>query len=150
MMRVERIGRERLRAPRSFLSAAPIRHLDPTLVLCAFALTAFGDLMVYSSSRANSGSQFYSMLKVSIMSDQSEARKPVATWRKVLAAVLDFIFAFVIAGFAVAYLTGNLTKDGFDLNGGPALIVFGAIAIYFVAFSRFLGGTPWQRMLGIR
>jgi hypothetical protein len=84
------------------------------------------------------------------MSDQIEARKPVATWRKVLAAVLDFVFVFAIAGYAVAYLTGNLTKEGFDLKGGPALIVFAAIAIYFVALSKFLGGTLWQRVLGVR
>ena len=84
------------------------------------------------------------------MSDQSNVHTPVATWRKVVAAVLDFIFVFAIAGYVVAYLTGNLTKDGFELEGGPALIVFAAIAIYFVVFSRFLGGTIWQRLLGVR
>jgi len=48
--RVERIGRERIG---TFISAkAPIRHLDLTLVLCAFALTALGNIMVYSASRS--------------------------------------------------------------------------------------------------
>jgi hypothetical protein len=74
----------------------------------------------------------------------------VATWRKVAAAALDFLFAFFVAGFAVGYLTGNLTKSGFELNGVPALVVFAAIALYFVIFTRFLGGTVWQRVLGVR
>ena len=67
-----------------------------------------------------------------------------------LAAVLDFIFVFAIAGYAVGYTTGNLTDGGFELKGGPALIVFAAIALYFVVFIKFLGGTVWQRVLGVR
>ena len=79
-----------------------------------------------------------------------EPRHSVATWRKVVAAALDFLFIFFIAGFAVAYLTGNLTKGGFELNGAPALAVFAATALYFVVFIKFLGGTVWQRVLGVR
>jgi hypothetical protein len=77
-------------------------------------------------------------------------RHSAAMWRKVVAAALDFLFAFFIAGFVVGYLTGNLTKSGFELNGAPALVVFAAIALYFVVFTRFLGGTLWQRVLGVR
>jgi hypothetical protein len=77
-------------------------------------------------------------------------RHCAATWRKIVAAALDFVFAFFIAGFAVGYLTGNLTKSGFELNGAPALVVFAAIALYFVIFRKFLGGTLWQRVLGVR
>ena len=79
-----------------------------------------------------------------------EPRKPVATWRKVAAATLDFFFAFFVAGFFVGYLTGNLTKGGFELNGAPALVVLAAIALYFVIFAKYLGGTIWQRVLGVR
>ncbi|MFZ5691797.1 MAG: hypothetical protein ACOY5F_11140 [Pseudomonadota bacterium] len=76
--------------------------------------------------------------------------KPVALWRKVLAAVLDFFFSLYVAGYAIGYLTGNLTNDGFKLEGAPAMAVFALIAIYFVVFTRFLGGTLWQRLLGAR
>jgi hypothetical protein len=79
-----------------------------------------------------------------------EPRSSVATWRKIVAAVLDFLFVFVAAGFAVGTLTGNLTKSGFELNGAPALVVFAAVALYFVVFTKFLGGTLWQRVLGVR
>jgi hypothetical protein len=46
--------------------------------------------------------------------------------------------------------TGNLTGGGFGLKGGPALLVFAIIAAYFVVFIRFLGSTPWQRLLRAR
>ena len=80
----------------------------------------------------------------------AEPRRSVAAWRKIAAATLDFFFAFFIAGFFVGYLTGNLTKGGFELSGAPALVVFAAIALYFVIFAKFLGGTVWQRVLGVR
>jgi len=44
-------------------------------------------------------------------------------------------------------LTGNVTADGFKLEGMPALVLFALIVIYFVAGSKYLGGTIWQRIL---
>lgn len=76
--------------------------------------------------------------------------QPVATWRKVVAAILDFIFVFAIAGYAIGYATGNLTDEGFSLNGGPAFLLFAAVILYFVLFTRFLGGTMFQRLLRVR
>ena len=79
-----------------------------------------------------------------------EVRKPVATWRKVVAAILDFIFVFAIGGYVIGYLTGGLTEGGFSLQGGPAFILFAVVILYFAIFTRFLGGTVWQRLLGVR
>jgi hypothetical protein len=56
----------------------------------------------------------------------------------------------MIAGYAIGYLTSTLTDEGFDPKGGPALIVFALIALYFVVSIKFLGGTVWQRVLGVR
>jgi len=81
---------------------------------------------------------------------QSAPRKPVATWRKVLAAALDFIFVFAIAGYVIGYMTGNLTDGGFELKGGPAMMVFAIVALYFAICIKFLGGTVWQRLLGVK
>ncbi len=47
--RVERIGRERV-VPARLSEKAPIRHLDPTLLILALFLAAFGALMVYSAT----------------------------------------------------------------------------------------------------
>lgn len=73
--------------------------------------------------------------------------KPVATWRKVLAAILDFFTVFFVGGYAIAQLTGNMTADGFKLEGMPALLLFALIVVYFVAGTKYLGGTIWQRIL---
>ena len=91
------------------------------------------------------------------MSDQMSAAvppksvaKPVATWRKVVAGILDTVFIFFAAGFSVGSATGGLTDDGFKLEGWPALVMFAIVAVYFIVFSRFLGGTLFQRLLGTR
>lgn len=82
--------------------------------------------------------------------DQPQPAKPVSTWRKVFAAVLDFIFVFGIAGYAIASVTGDVSDQGFELKGWPALLLFAIVILYFLVFMRFLGGTPWQRFLGVR
>jgi DMSO reductase anchor subunit len=76
--------------------------------------------------------------------------KPVSTWRKVFAAILDFLTVFFIGGYVIGYATGDLTTDGFKLDGMPALILFALIVVYFVVGSKYLGGTIWQRILGTR
>jgi RDD family len=81
--------------------------------------------------------------------DQTATPKPVSTWRKVFAAILDFIFIFAISGYVVASITGNTTEQGFD-KGGPAFIVFAIIILYFILFTRYLGGTIFQRLLRAR
>jgi hypothetical protein len=80
----------------------------------------------------------------------ADASKPVATWRKVIAAILDFIFIFAGGGYVIAAVTGNTTEQGFSLNGGPAFVLFAIVILYFVIFRRYLGGTLFQRLLGAR
>lgn len=70
-----------------------------------------------------------------------------ATWRKVLAAVLDFLMVFFVGGYVIGYLTGGMTPEGFKLEGAPAILLFALIVVYFVAGSKYLGGTVWQRIL---
>ena len=70
----------------------------------------------------------------------------VATWRIILAAILDFITIFALGGWIVARLTGNTTESGFSLNGWPALVLLAVIIAYFVIGKR-IGGTLWQRIL---
>ena len=76
--------------------------------------------------------------------------RQVSTARKVFAAILDFLFIFIVVGYVVARLTGGVTDDGFDLKGAPALVVFAGVVLYFIVFYRFLGGTQLQRLLGVR
>ncbi|MGY5774994.1 hypothetical protein [Rhizobium hainanense] len=83
------------------------------------------------------------------MSDTNPAAQP-ATWRIVLAAIFDFLTAFLVFGYIIASVFGGKTADGFQLNGLPALLLFVLIVAYFILFNRFLGGTLWKRILRAR
>ncbi len=72
-----------------------------------------------------------------------------ATWRKVLAAILDFLTVFLVLGYLIALVTGDTTEEGFNLTGLPALVLFAAIFAYFWFLPKF-GGTLWQRILRAR
>ncbi|MCW1932899.1 hypothetical protein [Pararhodobacter zhoushanensis] len=72
-----------------------------------------------------------------------------ATWRIILAAILDFFTIFAVGGYVIAKLTGNVTESGFSLSGMPAVLLFAVMIGYFVA-GRYLGGTLWQRILRAR
>lgn len=76
--------------------------------------------------------------------------KQASTARKVFAAILDFFFIFIVGGYVVARFTGGTTEGGFELQGMPAFALFGIVILYFIVFSRFLGGTLFQRLLGVR
>ena len=79
-----------------------------------------------------------------------ETAKRASTWRKVLAAILDFFTIFIIGGYVIAKLTGGTTEGGFELNGMPAIILFVVVIAYFWVGSRYAGGTLWQRILRSR
>ena len=76
-----------------------------------------------------------------------EAQKP-ATWKVVIAAILDFFLVFLLGGYIIATLTGNTTEGGFQLNGLPALVLFAVVILYFWGM-RKVGGTVFRRLFGI-
>lgn len=68
-----------------------------------------------------------------------------ATWRVVVAFILDLIFSFFLIGYAIASVTGDTTGDGFSLTGLPALILFALWIAYMAGMPR-LGGRVFQRL----
>lgn len=78
----------------------------------------------------------------------SEDPRP-ATWKIVVAFILDLLTSFILFGYLIAKLTGNTTEGGFELNGLPALVLFAAVIAYMWLMPRF-GGRLWQRILGAR
>ena len=76
-----------------------------------------------------------------------EPAKPVSTFRKVLAGILDFFTVFFVGGYLIGKATGDLTDDGFNLQGWPALVLFAIVVAYFLLGWKYLGGTIWQRVL---
>ena len=81
------------------------------------------------------------------MADEGKA---VPTWKIILAFVLDLFTSFFVFGYIIASVTGNTTDGGFQLNGGPALLLFALVIVYFVVGHKFAGGTIWQRILGAK
>ncbi len=81
------------------------------------------------------------------MTEPATSSSQPATWRIVLAFILDFFTAFWVFGFLVATLFGGRTENGFELDGMPALLAFVLMVAYFLVFNKFLGGTIWKRIL---
>jgi hypothetical protein len=86
-------------------------------------------------------------MEQNIMSE-TDARAP--TWKRVVAAILDFFTVFFVGGYVIARLTGGITPDGFNLNGGPAFGLFALIVVYFFVGRRYAGGTLWDRIFRIK
>lgn len=66
-----------------------------------------------------------------------------------LATTLDFFTVFVGFGLAIAYATGAITPNGFQLTGLPALLLFALVIAYFFVGRRLAGGTLWDRIFRI-
>jgi len=75
--------------------------------------------------------------------------KPPSTLKIVLVAFLDLILAFVGFGVLIAWATGQLGPNGFNLTGVPALVLLVLVIGYLIVFPRWLGGTIMQRLFGI-
>jgi uncharacterized RDD family membrane protein YckC len=86
----------------------------------------------------------------STMSDRSNIPAAKPFWRRALAGFLDFLTVFFVAGYVIGALTGNLTSEGFKLDGWPALLLFAVTVLYFYLGWNKLGGTIWQRILKAR
>lgn len=78
----------------------------------------------------------------------SDETKP-ATWRVVVAFILDLFASFAVFGYIIAMVTGDTTEGGFELNGMPAIVLFAAVIAYMVLMPRF-GGRLFQRLLKAR
>jgi hypothetical protein len=72
-----------------------------------------------------------------------------AIWKRVTAAILDFLTIFSIGGYAIGHFMGSNTDNGFNLTGGAALALFALIVIYFFIGRRYAGGTLWDRIFRI-
>ena len=80
----------------------------------------------------------------------TESAQAAAVWKRVLAAVLDFLTVFFGGGMLIGWATGGTTPNGFSLEGKPALLLFAIILAYFIVGRRLVGGTLWDRIFGIR
>lgn len=69
-------------------------------------------------------------------------------WKIILAAILDFVLAFLVFGTIIAKLTGDTNESGWNLSGIPALVLLVLIVAYFVVGNRFFRGTLFKHVFG--
>lgn len=69
--------------------------------------------------------------------------------RKFVAFLLDVIISFGLVGYVIGILSGQVTENGFELSGVPALILFAEIILYFTVLRKKLGKTPGQILLKV-
>ena len=81
-----KIGRLARANRRPLTEKAPVRHIDPVLLITALILTTFGNLMVYSASRAR------------LESDGLAATTLV--YRQILFSVIGFVLMAIVATFS--------------------------------------------------
>ncbi|HWS49102.1 MAG TPA: RDD family protein [Candidatus Methanoperedens sp.] len=70
--------------------------------------------------------------------------------KKFLAFIIDIFISFGVVGYIIALITGNITSDGFELHGIPALILFAEVALYFTVLKKKLGNTLGRKILKIQ
>ncbi len=77
------------------------------------------------------------------------AEKYVGVGLRFVAVIVDGIVFFIL-GYLIAAVTGGITEAGFDLQGGPAFLLFLLGFLYYWLLEAFLGGTLGKLVLGMR
>ena len=79
----------------------------------------------------------------------AEPLPPAGVGLRCIDGMLDIIVLFVI-GYVIAFLTGQTTQSGFDLQGMPAFLWWLTGLVYYVAFEVKMGATPGKMLLGLK
>jgi rod shape determining protein RodA len=125
-----RLGTDRSRRDPS----APLRHIDPVLIVCTLALAALGVLMVYSATRGTGSTPDRSFLiKQTMFVFIGLGVMAVATF-------IDYRrirdFAWVLYGGAVLLLFLVLSPFGSQVNGAQAWFALGPFQLQPAEFTK--------------
>ena len=127
--REQRIMRERVQS-RWMAAYAPVRHLDPVLVLTALALTGIGLVAIYSAQLVNLSSQ--GMSTTTYVTRQLIALV-IGIIAMVIMAVVDYrhvrAYAPLLYAAAIILLIMTLTPLGTEVNGSQRWIVIGGFQL---------------------
>ncbi len=127
--RRERMLRERVQS-RWASAYAPMRHLDPVLVLAAVALTGIGLVAIYSAKLVALGSQG---LPSTLYVNRQLIALLVGVVAMVVAAVVDYreirSYAAVLYALGIVLLVLTLTPLGTEINGSQRWIVLGGFQL---------------------
>lgn len=73
----------------------------------------------------------------------------IGVGKRAVAVIIDAIIMFVVA-YVLAMFTGSTTEDGFQMNGGPAFLLFFISFAYYIVLEATMGGTLGKKILGIK
>ncbi len=122
------LGRDRSRGDLS----APLRHIDPILLVCSLALAALGVLMVYSTTREEAG--------VSFLMRQG-AFVGIGAGVMVVTALVDYHrirdWAWALYGAAMVLLVLVLSPLGVERGGAQAWFDLGPVSMQPSEFTKF-------------
>lgn len=73
----------------------------------------------------------------------------IGVGRRAVAVIIDMIIFFII-GYIIALFTDDTTSAGYQMEGGPAFLLFLLVLLYYVVLEATLGATLGKMLLGIR
>ena len=127
--REQRMLRDRVQARWSSVYA-PVRHLDPVLVVTALMLTAIGLVAIYSAKLVTLSAQD---LPTTYYVTRQLLALGIGVVLMVLAAVVDYrqvrVYAPVLYGIGLILLVLTLTPLGTEINGSQRWLVLGGFQL---------------------
>ncbi len=73
----------------------------------------------------------------------------VGVGRRAVAIIIDMILLGII-GWIIASFTGGTTREGFEITGAPAFLLFLIAMVYYVVMEVQWGGTLGKMALGLK
>jgi uncharacterized RDD family membrane protein YckC len=73
----------------------------------------------------------------------------VGVGRRAVAIIIDTVILCVL-GYLIALGTASSTTGGFNLQGGPALLLFAIGLAYYIVMEKAWGATLGKRVMGLK
>ncbi len=73
----------------------------------------------------------------------------IGVGRRAAAVIIDMIIFFII-GFVIALFTGGITGAGYQMEDGPAFLLFLLTLLYYIVLEAIWGATLGKMLLGLR
>ncbi len=73
----------------------------------------------------------------------------VGVGRRAVAILIDTVLLSIV-GYVIALFTGGTTQDGFNIQGGPAFLLFFIALVYYVVMEKTSGATLGKKAMGLK
>lgn len=135
--RRQRMMRDQVQS-RWMAAYAPVRHLDPVLVLTALGLTSIGMIAIYSAKLVSLTAQ---ELSPTLYVSRQLIALVIGIVAMVILAILDYrllrVFAPALYGLSLVLLVLTITPLGTEINGSQRWIVLGGFQLQPSELAKF-------------